>query len=485
MLRAVTLLAAALLADVVIPDWDGIAPPARPTRLALHAGAIFLGTEAGLYRRAAGDARGWSLVAAAEPILDLASAGDELLIATPANLYACSGACDRPERIALGAGATPSALAVDARGDAWAATGSGLFLRRAGEREWRREQSLPAGAIDAVASTGAEVWVGANGALYSGGAGRGFAQRLAGLDAGWWQLCGAAAFGEVTLLGVASGVWRIDAAGARRIDLALGPIYRVERAGERVFVAAENGLYAYSLAALGSGGGRQALSLPALGLGSDASRLWVATERGLAAFALDAEPAGAPARAGPAARALDQGARIAELRRAVLEYQELAPERLAELERRARWAGLYPELRAAGSVDHGRDWDGDHNTAFSTGALHHLADVERDQKQAYGASVSLVWELSDLVTPDHALDVSRERRLVISLRDQVLERVNHLYFQRVQLLAQRDALAPGDAARRAELELAAAEIAAQLDAWSGGVFSRLEQSSPLENRREP
>ena len=95
MLRAVTLLAAALLADAVIPDWDGIAPPARPTRLVLHAGAIYLGTEAGLYRRAGGDGRGWSLVAAAEPIVDLAPAGAELLIATPTHLYSCTGACER------------------------------------------------------------------------------------------------------------------------------------------------------------------------------------------------------------------------------------------------------------------------------------------------------------------------------------------------------------------------------------------------------
>jgi len=334
-----------------------------------------------------------------------------------------------------------------------------------------------------VASAGADVWVGASGSLYAGGAGRAFAQRVAGVPVGWWQLCGAAAFGDVTLLGVAAGLWRIDAAGARQIDLALGAIYRVERAGGRVYVAADAGLYSYTLAGLGSGGGRQALSVPALGLGVDGERLLVATERGLAAFALDAEPAAPPPRS--AAPPVDHGARVAQLRRAVLEYQELAPERLGELERRARWAGLYPELRAAGSFDHGRDWDGDHNTTFTTGALHHLTDIERDQKQAYGAAVTLTWELSDLVTPDHALDVSRERRLVVSLRDQVLERVNHLYFQRVQILAQRDALAPEETARRAELELTAAEIAAQLDAWSGGVFSRLEQGSPLENQREP
>jgi len=60
-----------------------------------------------------------------------------------------------------------------------------------------------------------------------------------------------------------------------------------------------------------------------------------------------------------------------------------------------------------------------------------------------------------------------------------------LYFQRVRALEQLAALAADESAKRAELELTAAELAAQLDAWSGGVFSRLEQSSLLEDQREP
>ncbi|HTO69861.1 MAG TPA: hypothetical protein VMR31_08375 [Myxococcota bacterium] len=468
----------ALVAGAAIPDWDGIAPPARPTRLAAHGGALFLGTDSGLYRRGPGDARGWSLVLASEPVVDLASAGDELLVATPAALWMWTDARGAVQRTELGAGAAPLALAVDAAGNAWVATAAGLFERAPDAATFAREQSLPAGPIGSVASAGDEVWVGSQGALFAGGAGREFTQRLGGLEPGWWDLRGAVRADGLTLIGVASGLWRIDASGARRVELGVGEIFRVAAAGERVFVAAENGLYAYRAAELGSGGGRQALSGAALGLGIADERLLVATERGIAAFSLDAEPVPPPR---PVAARVDHRARIAELRRAVLEYQQLAPERLAELETRTRWAGLYPELRAAAGLDHDREWDGDHNTTFTTGALHHLADEDRNGKHAYDAAVTLTWEFQDLVTPDHALDVSRERRLVISLRDQVLERVNHLYFQRVSLLAQRDALAQEDA-RRAELELAAEEIAAQLDAWSGGVFSRLEQSSPLVER---
>ena len=260
---------------------------------------------------------------------------------------------------------------------------------------------------------------------------------------------------------------------------------RIARAGERVYVGSERGLYDYPIAELGSGAGRQLLSVPVLGLGVEGERLWVATERGVAAFALDADTRPVALVKAPAVRAARDADRIAQLQRAVLAYQELAPSRLSAIESRARWKGLYPELRAGGGLDRDNGWDGGNDLTFSSGALHRLWDLQQSSKRSWDAAVTLTWELSDFVSPDDPLAVSRERRLVVSLRDQVLERVNHLYFQRLRTLERLAALAPGESAKRAELELTAAELAAQLDAWSGGVFSRLERSSPLEDQREP
>ncbi|HKC52965.1 MAG TPA: hypothetical protein VKF60_19415 [Myxococcota bacterium] len=485
MLRCIAVFAAVVLADALLPDWDGIAPPGPPTRLALHAGAVFLGTESGLYRRDPSDGRGWSLVLAAEPILDLASSGPELFIATPAGLYVLASGRDVAVRLPLGAGDAARGLAVDAAGTVWVATAGGLFRRATGEGEFAREESVPSGEIAAVASAGDEVWVGVEGALYAGGTGRAFLRRLGGVDAGWFELRGATRSGGVTLLGVASGIWRIDRAGARQIELGTGVVSRIALAGGRVWVAAERGLYDYAMEELGTGAGKQALSVAALGLDVDGTRLWVATDRGLAAFALDPGTAQPPPRGVPGASPRLHAERIARLQRAVLEYQELAPARLGAIESRARWKGLYPQLRAGAGIDRGDEWNGGNDLTFSSGALHHLWDQGRSKNQGWDAAVTLTWELSDFVSPDDPLAVSRERRLVVSLRDQVLERVNHLYFQRVRALEQLAALPPAETGKRAELELTAGEIAAQLDAWSGGVFSRLEESSPLEDQREP
>jgi hypothetical protein len=481
MLRAALLFAALVLADSVIPDWDGIAPPDRPTRLLHHAGSIFLGTDTGLYHRAPDDPRGWSLVLAAEPILDLASQGDEVFAATEHGLYVWNDARASAQRVVLAAGDAARGLAVDDSGTVWVATDAGLFERAPGAREFTREASLPPGEVAAVASAGDEVWAGLANALYAGGAGRGFRQRLAGLDPGWWELRGAARVAGVTLLGVAAGVWRLDGKTSRQIDLGGGEVFQIAAAGNRLFVASERGLYSYPVVELGSGAGKQSLSVEALGLSIDGGRVWVATDRGLASLGLDA---GAPSAPLPPLDREAHAARVAALQRAVLAYQELAPARTSEIESRARWKGLYPELRATAGFDRDGEWNGEHNTTFTSGAFHNLADLHHDNHHGYDAAVTLVWELSDFVAPDDPLAVSRERRLVVSLRDQVLERVNHLYFQRLRVLGQLADLAADDA-KRAELELTAAEIAAQLDAWSGGMFSRLEHGSPLELQREP
>ncbi len=485
MLRALALFTALVLADAVLPDWDDVAPPGRPTRLALHAGALYLGTESGLYRREPSNGRAWSLVLPAEPIFDLASDGAELFVATAAGLWSVAPGTRTAVRLPLGAGDDARSLAVDDSGTLWVATAAGLFRRARGASDFAREESVPAGAIDAVASAGGEVWIGVDASLWARAPGGAFERRMGGVELGWWQLRGAARSGDATLLGVASGVWRIDAAGARQVELGIDQVSRLARARDRVFVASERGLYDYAFAELGTGAGRQVLSVESLGLAADAAKLWVATERGLATFSLERGAAEPTRVARP--RTFERRAhaeRVARLQSAVLSYQELAPARLTAIESRARWKGLYPELRAGAGFDRDGEWNGGYDDSFTSGALHRLTDGSRSKSHGYDAAVTLVWELSDLVSPDDPLSVSRERRLVVSLRDQVLERVNHLYFQRLRALEQLAALGADDA-KRAELELTAAELAAQLDAWSGGEFTRLEESSPLEAQREP
>lgn len=495
MSATLALLLTLALPETFLPRWDGAAPPALPTKLVARPGALLLGTESGLYERRGG-ARVWRLVLAREAVRDLALTDAGALVASGGGLFEWSADRAEPRELSLGAGAETRGVAIDARGTAWIATAAGLYRRDVGAREFAREASVPAGEVTAVASAGEELWAAIDGALWSGSHERGFAQRMSGLEVDWWELCGAIAQPDATLLCVPGGVWRVNAAGARRIELGAGRLFALASAGGRLFAAGEGGLYALADDEPSAGAGRQELSVPAYGLAVAGGELLVATERGIAAFSLAPRvPAARPEPAEARAAEAEQGLRIVppraraseiqQLQRAALAYLELSPSRLVELEQRARRSGLWPELRASLVYDRDTSRGVDHDEVFTSGVQARLFDTANDRNQGYDAGISLVWELSELASPDHALAISRERRSLVTLRDQVLERVNHLYFGRLRVLAQLEALDAADAAKRAELELDAAEIAAQLDAWSGGVFSRLDSNSPLEPQREP
>ena len=66
---------------------------------------------------------------------------------------------------------------------------------------------------------------------------------------------------------------------------------------------------------------------------------------------------------------------------------------------------------------------------------------------------------------------------MIELRDDVLDEITQLYFERRRVLVELAAAeAPGDTLR---LRLRAAELAAGIDAWTGGWFSRaLREPAP-------
>ena len=61
---------------------------------------------------------------------------------------------------------------------------------------------------------------------------------------------------------------------------------------------------------------------------------------------------------------------------------------------------------------------------------------------------------------------------MIELRDDVLDEITQLYFERQRVRRALAAAVSDDPAERERLALRAAELAAGLDAWTGGWFTR-------------
>lgn len=404
-------------------------------------------------------------------------------------------------------------LAVDGEWIA-AATDAGAFVALAGGPWSELDGAAPraassgvalrcrAGACDVAWIAGDALWR----ADLEARAGRPLAQRVrelavAGAPAGAAPVDVAVAAGRlVVVYERALAIERADAPDAfalRRPALPPGAgARRALRALGRDWIATDRGLLHGSFEA---GGAWRRADVPAGWLGtaavaSDGEALWVATASGvlrgrvsapLAALADEGAGEAASARAVAArgdgappheARAAQVDASIAaELRalhRMALAHQGLDLDRQrawrARIARRAWWPEV--DVRADYGGDRGRAVDFDQT--FTSGATQHLVDRARDRGDDWDVGIALHWDLANAVLDGDAVDFAREERLWISLRDDVLDEIDQLYFERRRALLELAAVPDARSIDAERLRLRAAELAAGLDAWTGGGFSR-------------
>ena len=166
---------------------------------------------------------------------------------------------------------------------------------------------------------------------------------------------------------------------------------------------------------------------------------------------------------------------IRALQRAALRYLGLDAEHVRELRSGVERRGWLPLLsvRVAGSLD--RSNDSDYDEAFVSGAMRYLRDRDSSRGRDLSASLTLAWDLGDLAYNPDSIDLSREARQLISLRDDVLDQINQAYYERQALLRALAVMqvegAPSEIDRY-KLRLRADELAAGLDGWTGGWFGK-------------
>ncbi|MBW2271990.1 MAG: hypothetical protein JRG96_01865 [Deltaproteobacteria bacterium] len=169
---------------------------------------------------------------------------------------------------------------------------------------------------------------------------------------------------------------------------------------------------------------------------------------------------------------LESGPGIRAVQVAALRYAGLGPKPMQQQFRGLARRGWLPVVgvRVGAARDRRRAWDRDE--AFVSGDTRHLFDRDEVNSLDLDASLTFAWDFGDVAYEPEYVDLSREARMVIALRDDVLDEVNQLFYERRSIVLQLRTLAdPGDAADAVKLALRAAELAAGLDAWTGGWFS--------------
>ena len=182
---------------------------------------------------------------------------------------------------------------------------------------------------------------------------------------------------------------------------------------------------------------------------------------------------------GPSRR-LDPAPPLGEIRSRAIERSGLSVDRSRRLREGLHRRAFWPDLSLRLGADFDRDRQTDSDQSFLSGEKRFLFDRTHDRRVGIGALIEFDWELGGVAYPDDAVDLSRELRQVISLRDDVSDEINQLYFEREGIRERLESVEAIVATEVVRLHLRAREIDAGLDAWTGGWLSRWRSSRPLE-----
>jgi hypothetical protein len=479
-------------------------------------GASALALDEARGRLAVGDARGVWLREAdgrvrralgSGPVLDLAfTAEGALLAATPRGLYEI-GLDARVVKRALGPGAAGRARRVlPTPVGLFVASDDGILAAAPHAPLRPLDGGLPEGETTALAWTpgaggAGRLWAIVGGDLFAAALAadaaelrtEGFAREPLAAQGSLAVDVSTAAPGIELVVLRRSSLGLRTSSGFETVDLALPPGVepaRIAFGAGRAWIASDGGLLEAPTPAgpwrrsEGAAGGA-----PATALVASATRVVVATTRGVFASEAPAAPRlpATPQAPVPGARSEPQASEgrsrdpeVGAVQRAALRYLELGSDRLARMQRQVAQRGVLPELTVHGNYGGVRARDEDHDdTVFSSGDRYQLLDRLHERQRDFLVGATLRWDLGDTIYHPEEIDVSREVRELIELRDEVLDEINQLYFERRRVLLERAQLADPASPEAERLVLRARELAAGLDAWTGGWWSRqVEPSSP-------
>lgn len=158
---------------------------------------------------------------------------------------------------------------------------------------------------------------------------------------------------------------------------------------------------------------------------------------------------------------------IEELQRAAIQYAEVDNRKIKKWRKQAAMKAYLPTFSASVNRDTGDLWHWESGSSTKTGD-----DVLIKGEDNLDWGVSLSWDLGEIIWNDDQTSIDVRSRLMVELRDEILDEVNKTYFERLRVRAELDNLAIEDKKKRFEKELRIKELTASLDALTGGYFSR-------------
>ncbi|MDD4953746.1 MAG: hypothetical protein PHG40_02430 [Candidatus Omnitrophica bacterium] len=157
---------------------------------------------------------------------------------------------------------------------------------------------------------------------------------------------------------------------------------------------------------------------------------------------------------------------ISGVQAAAIKYAEVEPEKVLRWRKQAAKKALLPQVSVG--VDRNTTdlwhWEGGSTTKSDD-------DTLRRGRDNLDWDVTLSWDLSELIWNSDQISIDTRSRLVVQLRDDILDEVTKTYFERLRVKMEMNNLSIEDRQKRLDKELKLRELTAMLDGLTGGYFS--------------
>jgi len=153
---------------------------------------------------------------------------------------------------------------------------------------------------------------------------------------------------------------------------------------------------------------------------------------------------------------------ISDVQKAAIEYAEVHPNKIREWRKSANRKALLPSV-SVGFDRYVTDywhWDSGTNP-----------DTLQKGKDAVSWDVTMSWNMGELIWNNDQTSIDTRSKLMVELRDDVMNEVTRTYFERRRLQIEMLVSPPNDLKIGLEKELRLQELTADIDGLTGGYFS--------------
>ena len=169
---------------------------------------------------------------------------------------------------------------------------------------------------------------------------------------------------------------------------------------------------------------------------------------------------------------------IREVHSMVIAYAQVSPNKIKRWQDAARKRAWYPQLSVG--LDGGNDQSESDSIYGTSSGSDHQGPDDKTAGRDFGWDISLSWDLSDVIFNSEQTSIDSRAKLMVELREDLLDQVTRLFFarRRIQMEQLMDAVI--DPALKLEKDIRIAEMTALIDAMTGGEFSEFIQRQEKE-----